>query len=70
MNKLQQLEKITAEDRMSLAQAATWDSVAEGICCNKGCDYVATVEPDCEMGWCELCNTESVKSVLVLIGIV
>ena len=45
-------------------------SVVPGICCNSGCDYITNVEPDSEGGWCELCDTNTVKSGLVLAGVI
>jgi hypothetical protein len=37
---------------------------------NAGCDYTAEMEPDQDRGWCEVCNTNSMKSALVLAGII
>jgi hypothetical protein len=37
---------------------------------NAGCDYSAEMEPDQSSGWCEVCSTNSLKSVLVLAGII
>lgn len=46
------------------------DSVSPGICMNDGCDYTCEVEPDQDAGWCEECRTNSVKSALVLAGLI
>lgn len=46
------------------------DSISPGICMNDGCDYVCEVEPDQASGWCEECRTNSVKSALVLAGMI
>lgn len=43
------------------------DNGEPGICMNKGCDYITNVEPDCHDGWCENCETNTVKSATELI---
>ena len=52
------------------ANRALFDGVAEGICINPDCDYTTDVEPDCRNGYCECCGTQTVKSGLVLAGII
>lgn len=44
-----------------------FDSINSGICMNEGCDYTTMVEPDCDSGWCEECETNTVKSATGLI---
>lgn len=39
-------------------------SLVPGICMNPGCEYTTDVEPDQGKGFCEVCNTRSVKSIL------
>jgi hypothetical protein len=46
------------------------DSVSPGICMNPDCDYTTEVEPDQQEGWCEECGTPSVKSGIVLSGLI
>lgn len=58
------------EDVMELLERATFDSVSPGICTNEGCDYSTEVEPDSDSGWCENCETNTVKSALMLAGII
>ena len=58
------------DDIMALLEERHIDSVIPGICMNEGCDYTTGVEPDCEKGWCEACNTQTVKSASVLAGII
>jgi hypothetical protein len=70
MNKAEQLESVVGEDIMTLAERATFDSVATGICMNEGCDYTTEVEPDASEGHCEECRTPTVMSCLVLLGII
>jgi len=40
------------------------------ICCNEGCDYTEDKEPDSTRGWCDVCKTNSMKSALILAGII
>jgi len=47
-----------------------FDSVAPGICMNPECDYSTEVEPDCTSGYCEICETQSVKSIHILMGVI
>lgn len=56
---------LTIEDLMA---EAAFDSVVPGICENDGCDYTTEVEPDCDEGHCECCQTNTVKSAFVLAG--
>jgi len=53
-----------------MLQAAAFDSVVPGICRNKECNYTTDVEPDCERGWCEECQANTVVSALMLAGII
>jgi hypothetical protein len=46
------------------------DNISPGICMNGGCGYTCEVEPDQDAGWCEECRTNSVKSALVLAGLI
>jgi len=71
MSKLEELAKSEGyDDTMDLLNDASTDSVCPGICVNKGCDYTCEVEPDQEAGWCEECETNTVKSALILAGII
>ena len=53
-----------------LLQACVTDSVSPGICTNSGCDYTTEVEGDQDRGYCEACGTGTVKSALVLAGLI
>lgn len=55
----------TAED---LLEAVALSSVVPGICTY--CDFTTDVEPDQDRGFCEMCGTNSVKSALILAGII
>jgi len=47
-----------------------FDSLNPGICKNNGCDYSTEVEPDQGAGYCEICETTSVVSASLLLGII
>jgi hypothetical protein len=71
MDKISKLAEIEGFDSVEemLEEVAT-DSCNPGICTNEGCDYTVEVEPDCDSGWCEDCEENSVKSALVLLGLI
>ena len=46
------------------------DCVVPGICMNEECDYTTQYEPDQDSGWCEMCNTGTVASALILAGVI
>lgn len=54
----------------NLLLAVISDSVSPGICMNTGCRYTTEVEPDQNQGYCESCGTQTVKSALVLAGVI
>jgi hypothetical protein len=58
------------DDVLDLLTAAMTDSVCPGICMNGACDYTTEVEPDQDRGWCESCRTNTVKSALILAGLI
>ena len=71
MSKLQTLMEIEDfDDSLAFLEHCQSDSVVPGICMNRNCDYTTGVEPDCETGYCEECHTQSVKSALILAGII
>lgn len=55
------------DDTFDMLEDAVIDSVSPGIC--PRCHYTTDVEPDCEDGWCEECEANTVKSCLVIAGI-
>lgn len=67
LNKLLKAEGMSVED---LVRQGVMNSVCPGICMNESCDYTTNVEPDCTCGYCEVCDTRSVKSGLVLLSII
>ena len=46
------------------------DEAVPGICMNPGCEYTTTVEPDQRQGWCGVCGTTTVRSGIVLAGLI
>lgn len=68
--KLKDLGEIEGMEEMEMLEKATFDSVAYGICVNEDCDYTIEIEPDSTDGWCPECETNTVKSCLVLAGII
>ena len=70
MSKLEKLAKIEGLSVDKMLERATFDSVNPGICVNKDCDYTTDVEPDCDSGYCEECGTQTVKSALMLAGLI
>lgn len=70
MNKLQKLAEIEGRTIEEILEAATFDGACPGICMNPDCDYTTEVEPDQSKGWCENCNTKTVKSALRLAGMI
>ena len=69
--KLERLARIVGYDTSDdlLAESAS-DSIVPAICVNAGCDYVDPMEPDAQDGWCPVCETHTVKSCLVLAGMI
>lgn len=46
------------------------DSTCPSICMNDGCDYTEDLEPDQDRGHCPECNTGTLQSGLVLLGVI
>jgi len=57
----------TIDDLLALVVA---DSVCPAICMNEGCDCIAPMESDQENGYCEECSSNTMVSVLVLVGLI
>lgn len=71
MSKLKLLAEIEGySDVQEMLEASVFDSCCPGICMNKDCEYTTEVEPDQDKGWCEICETNTVKSGLMLAGII
>ena len=70
-DKLQTLvENEGYESSEDMINASMFSGVVPGICMNDGCDATYNYEPDQNKGWCEECNTNSVQSCLVIIGVI
>lgn len=65
-NKLTLLASMEGVSLKELLEAATFDSVASGICMNPGCDYASVVEPDATEAYCPECDENTVKSCLII----
>lgn len=69
--KLTELASIEGySDPMDLLQDVVTDSVCPAICTNADCDYTIEMEPDQDHGWCEVCASNSMKSALILAGVI
>ena len=69
-SKLNTLMDVEGFDNLEhLLEAALFDSVSPAICMNEGCDYTGEMEGDQTAGWCDVCDTNSMKSALVLAGV-
>jgi hypothetical protein len=53
-----------------LLEYIAFDSVSPAICMTEGCEYTCEMEPDQDAGWCEVCNQGTMKSALILMGII
>jgi len=58
------------EHFVDMLDAVQDDSCIPGICMNPDCDATYSYEPDSTSGWCDSCETNSVKSCMVLAGII
>tara|TARA_R110000751_G_scaffold93651_1_gene182799 strand:- start:546 stop:761 length:216 start_codon:yes stop_codon:yes gene_type:complete len=71
MSKLQKLiEEYGYDDGIAMLEEYGDISIVPAICMNKDCDAMYEYEPDQDKGWCSECNTGSVKSLLILMGII
>jgi len=68
--KLNILADIEGMDVMEMLEQASFDSISPGICTNPKCEYTTSVEPDSDSGWCEMCETNTVMSCLMLAGVI
>lgn len=68
--KLDRLASIWGMSVTEFIETYALDEVVPGICMNPDCDYAAEYEPDQREGWCEECGTQSVRSGIVLAGLI
>lgn len=70
MSKLDELlEQYGFDDIADFAEEYMMDSIVPGICMNEDCENTEEYEPDCRNGHCTLCDTATVKSGLILGGL-
>lgn len=55
-------------DVMDMLEEAVMDSIVPAICTT--CEGGTEMEPDQDRGWCESCGTNTVKSCLILAGVI
>lgn len=71
MSKLKDLLDVEGfEDAYDFLEAYASESVVPGICMNPGCTATYEYEPDSRRGWCDACQTNTVASGLVLLGVI
>lgn len=71
MDKAQVLaESFGYSDSFECMESAMFDSISPAICMNPDCDYTTELEPDSTRGFCECCNTNTVRSIFVLCGVI
>jgi hypothetical protein len=69
-SKLDRLASIWGMSTSAFIEEYALDEVVPGICMNPDCDYATNVEPDQTEGWCEECEMRSVRSGIVLAGLI
>jgi len=69
-SKLDQLASVWGLSAHQFIEEYALDEVVPGICMNPDCDCAAEVEPDQREGWCEECEMRSVRSGIVLAGLI
>lgn len=65
-SKLEELADACGTSIDEMLESASMDSVVPGICTNAECDNTIECEPDQDSGWCEVCGTGTVTSILIL----
>ncbi len=70
VSKLDLLADICALSVTEFIEEYALEDIVPGICMNPDCDFTANYEPDQREGWCEECGTGSVRSGLILAGII
>ena len=69
-SKLDELARAWARSVPELIEEYVLETHVPGICMNPDCEYTTEVEPDEREGWCGACGTTSVRSGLVLAGLI
>lgn len=58
------------DDPIELCEEVFNDGCCPGICMNEDCESTYSYEPDQDRGWCEECQTNTVKSLMILLGVI
>ena len=67
MSKLETLSEIEGLSVEAMMGIGLTDGVCPSICMNEGCDATYDYEPDSTTGWCDECETNTVKSAIELV---
>ena len=65
---LQELSESFGMSIESMMEQSIMDGVSPAICVK--CGYTTEMEPDQDRGWCEECEGNTVKSALILAGVI
>ena len=68
--KLKTLMELEGTNVEQFVHDTMFESLVEGICMNDGCDATYQYEADQSKGYCHECRTRTVKSGLLLAGII
>jgi hypothetical protein len=55
-------------DLDTITEEAVYDGICPAVCIQ--CGSMSEMEPDIMDGWCDVCNQGSMKSLLILRGII
>jgi len=58
------------DDPIELCEEVFNDGCCPGICMNEDCESTYSYEPDSTDGWCDECQTNTVKSLMILLGVI
>jgi len=67
MSKLETLSEIEGMSVEEMMETGLTDGRCPSICMNEGCDATYDYEPDSTTGWCDECETNTVKSAIELV---
>lgn len=74
MDKNQKLRVLYSEEgittRTEFLKLYGGESAVPAICSNEACDYTDLMEPDQDEGWCPECETNTLVSGLILLGVI
>ena len=72
LNKYATVTYFTKPHKAASAGFVTYipESIVPGICMNFSCSNVYEYEPDQDKGWCDCCASNTVKSGLILAGLI